>query len=457
MLGGSVAGLLAARVLSDHADSVVVVEPDTLGADQDAIAGGNVAIGEFGGARRSGVPQGAQLHALLGMGRLQLDRWFPGMSDELLADGAVLCEGPRVHQYVDGRRKIVIPGHDLISSTRPFLEARIQRRVLGLDNVTAVRGRVVGLRFCSGSRGRVVGAYYLPAGEPDCARRECLAADFVVDATGRSSRLGVWLEKAGWRAPALERIRIDLGYATAGFRRGAELPDVRALTSLAGPAPAGKPQPDAAALAEVEGGRWMLVLAAYGDRRPTDDPQAFLARCRAVAAAPVREVADSCEPLGPLAVHRVPDSRRRDFLGLPGFPGGLVAVGDAAASFNPVYGQGMTSAALHASCLSAYLRSGAAVDEPARGYFERLRVVVDAAWNLSALGDLAQPHVNGPYPKGYRAAKWYSELLLRATMTDPEVNRRFLDVVNMCAHPRLLSRPGTALRVAQALWAQSRA
>ncbi len=452
MLGGSVAGLLAARVLSDHAESVVIVEPDGYVSAAGVLEG----VG-----RRSGAPQRAQLHVLLDMGRVQLDRWFPGMSAELIADGAVLCEGRRVHQYVDGRRKIVIPGPDLISSTRPFLEDRIRRRVLAAGNVTVVRGRADGLRFTAGARRqRVCGAYYLPAGETDgtrpagAASRECLPADLVVDATGRSSRLGVWLEMAGWRAPAMERLRMDLGYATAQFARGAELPGLRALTSLASPAPAGAPQPDTAAMAEVEGDRWMVVLAAYAERRPTRDPVEFLARCGAIAAPPVCEVVARAEMLTPLSVHRVPDSRRRDFLGLPRFPAGLVAVGDAVASFNPVYGQGMAAAALHASCLSAYLRSGAGAEEPARGYFERLRVVVDAAWNLATLGDLAQPHVNGPYPPGYRAAHWYSTLLTRATMTDAEVNRRFLDVVNMREHPRLLTRPGTLVRVAKALVGQ---
>ncbi len=442
VLGGSVAGLLAARVLSDHAESVVIVEPDRL----------SPAAHDAPGEARPGVPQGVQLHVLLEMGRLQLDRWFPGMSAELLADGAVLCEGMATHQYTDGRRRVLLPGHDLISSTRPFLETRLLRRVLARENVSVLRGRADGLRFGTDARHPGVrGVHLRPhGGDGGPAGRECLAADLVVDATGRASRVGVWLRQAGWPAPALERMPIDLGYATARFARGAELPGVRAVTVVAGPRPAGQPQPDTAAMAEVEDDRWMVVLAGYADRRPGTDPVEFRARCAATGIAPLREVTERQEMLGPVLVHRAPDSRRRDFLGLRRFPAGLVVVGDAVASFNPVYAQGMTSAALHASCLSAYLRSGAPVDRPARGYFERLRVVVDAAWNLSALPDLAQPHVDGPYPGGYRAARWYGALLERATTTDAEVNRRFLDVINMREHPRALARPSTAWRVARA-------
>ncbi|MCQ4041573.1 NAD(P)/FAD-dependent oxidoreductase [Streptantibioticus rubrisoli] len=434
VLGGSMAGLMAARVLSDHAERVVIVEADDLDTD----------------GARPGVPQMVQVHVLLDMGGIQLERWFPGLIRELANDGAVLSDGDRLHQYLDGVRKPQVTGFQLVSATRPFIETRVRRRVLARENVTVLRGRVDGLRFTGN---RVSGAYYLPIGA-DRDGREELSADLVVDATGRGSRLGAWLEAAGWQAPPLERMRIELGYATAFFGRGEELPDVTISQNLGGPPAAGQPLVDMGVIAEVEGGRWMVLLANYADQRPTRDPEEFLVRCGKLAAEPFREVAARCEMLGEVAVHSVADSRRRDFGRLDRFPAGLVAVGDAVAAFNPVYGQGMASATLHASCLSTFLRSGASLDEPAWDYFRRVRVVVDAAWQLSTLGDLALPHVNGPYPPGYRFASWYTERFLAATITDREVNRIFVDVVNMREHPRLLTRPSTMLRVAKALRGQ---
>jgi 2-polyprenyl-6-methoxyphenol hydroxylase-like FAD-dependent oxidoreductase len=434
VLGGSIAGLLVARVLSDHAESVVVVEPDDLTVPGD----------------RLGTPQAVQLHVLLDMGRIQMERWLPGLAAELVADGAVPAAGAAVQHYLDGEFKVPVTGHELIGVTRSFLEARIRRRVLGLPNVEVVRGRAVGL---TADLRRVTGAHYLPQGQ---TRREHLAADLVVDATGRSSRIGAWLEQIGWEPPVLERMEIDLGYATAFFRRGDELPGVFASLSLVSPSAPGGDQRDTSALAEVEGGRWIVVLAAYADRRPTADRDEFLARCGKIDAPPFREVAARCEMLGEVSAYRLADSRRRHFWDVRRFPAGLLAAGDAVASFNPVYGQGMASAALHASCLSSYLRSGVPLDEPAWEYFRRVRVVADAAWQTSALGDLAQPHVPGPYPRGYRAATWYVNRLLRASVTDAEVNRRFLDVANMLAHPRLLTHPGTVLRVARALHGRRR-
>ena len=117
------------------------------------------------------------------------------------------------------------------------------------------------------------------------------------------------------------------------------------------------------------------------------------------------------------------------------------------ASFNPIYGQGMTSAMLHASCLSADLRSDPQLDtEPARAYFTRVRAVVDVAWQISTFADLGLPHVDTPRPRGYRMMKWCGDVIFQASMSD-EVTARKLDrVTQMLDHPAALARPGILLR-----------
>ncbi|MFC7617446.1 hypothetical protein ACFQV2_32525 [Actinokineospora soli] len=135
-------------------------------------------------------------------------------------------------------------------------------------------------------------------------------------------------------------------------------------------------------------------------------------------------------------MHRFPHSLRRDFHLAAEFPAGLVPVGDAVASFNPVYGQGVPSAALHVSALVHWLAEGSGVD----AYFDRLRVLVDAAWQTSVVEDFRLPHVRGERPRGHRVMQAVSAAIDRAAMTDPVVNRRFLDVVNMRVHPRELLR-----------------
>ncbi|MDT5041124.1 MAG: hypothetical protein QOE51_2109 [Actinoplanes sp.] len=129
------------------------------------------------------------------------------------------------------------------------------------------------------------------------------------------------------------------------------------------------------------------------------------------------------------------DSRRRDFHRLDRFPSRVTAAGDAVASFNPVYGQGMTSAMLHASCLSEYLCNDPDLTRPARSYFADVRVIVDAAWQVSTMSDLALPHVEGPYPKGYKAIRWASGLIFKASLRDRAMSQQLDKVTAMLAHP----------------------
>ncbi|MGX6608132.1 hypothetical protein ACWKSP_39330 [Micromonosporaceae bacterium Da 78-11] len=138
--------------------------------------------------------------------------------------------------------------------------------------------------------------------------------------------------------------------------------------------------------------------------------------------------------------------RRRDFHLIGRFPAGLVAIGDAVASFNPVYGQGMTSAALHASALSELLRSGPDLSAPATAYFDRVRVVVDAAWEMSTFADLALPHVDGPYPKGYRVKNAIGNMIYDAAADDRVINDRLGLVTTMLAHPSAPAEPRVVLR-----------
>ncbi|MGW7008830.1 FAD-dependent oxidoreductase [Streptomyces sp. NPDC054933] len=426
VLGGSIAGLGAARMLSDHADEVVVIEPDDLRLSAEV---------------RRGVPQGTQVHAVLSMGSDLLERWLPGLTDELIADGAISNRGDEIEHYFDGALKVRVPERT-IGLTRPMLERHIRRRVLDDDRLRLVQGRAQGLLFAGE---RVTGVRYVPPGATDS---ETLTADLVVDATGRGTQLDRWLSAAGWSPPALERMDLQLGYATALFNSGDELPEVNVVQAIATPQ---GPYRDSFAAVRVEAGRWMVVVAAYGQDRPTRAAEEFIRRCQDSPVRPIGEIASRCPMEGEVTTYTMADSRRRRFTDLNRFPAGLVAVGDSVASFNPIYGQGMTSALLQGSCLSAYLRSGASLDQPAWDYFRRVQVIVDAAWGLSTLMDLALPHVDGPYPRGYRFARWYSEVFNRATFTDPDLHRQFLEVAHMRKHPRVLSRPRTVAALTRAL------
>ncbi|GAA1554774.1 FAD-dependent oxidoreductase [Kribbella sancticallisti] len=426
VLGASMAGLMAARVLSDHADEVLVIERDD-SADS--------------ALPRPGVPQGTQVHALLPAGQAQLDRWFPGFTAEVVAAGAVDPPPTGVQTFVNGIRRPASPRETLgqaLVSTRPFLESQVRRRTLEIGNIKLVHGRADGLDFTGD---RVTAVRYHPTGEDGIVTE---VADLVVDATGRSSRLSDWLGAAGWPRPALTRMPIKLNYATALFKRDPAVCDV--WVSVAQTQPSSGQTARMGGVLAVEDDRWLVLVAGYADDRPSRDVEEFRTRCREDFPPAFGQIADRGELVGEVITYHQADSRRRDYDRLERFPAGLIVAGDAVASFNPIYGQGMTSATLHASCLSAYLRSGPSLDEPAREYFEQVRVVVDAAWQVSTFADLELPHVNGPFPRGYRLVKWFSDLIFQAAAHDNRLNDQFNRVTTMLDHPTALARPLTLLR-----------
>ncbi|TDN90803.1 FAD-dependent oxidoreductase [Microbacterium sp. BK668] len=429
VLGGSVAGLLAARVLADNADEVIVLERDE-----------DMSGGEDG---RRGVPQRLQVHALLPGGRAQIERWFPGFGREAVEQGAVASTPQQSEQWIDDVRAVSSPNVVLLNGSRTFIEALLRRRTLALPNVRLVPTAAAGLVY---REGRVTGVR-LAAGD-----ESVLPADFVVDAMGRSSRLAAWLDRDGWESPPMERMQIDVNYATAYFARSDDEPRVAVATSRVSP---GYPKKTHAALTAVEGGRWMLLQMTYGDDRPPQDWGGFLDRCASLP--PVFAEVARGRPIGEVHAFRLSEARRRRYDLLQRLPGGLISVGDAVASFNPIYGQGMSAAALHASCLSEYLRGPSDPTGMATRFFELQKVVVDAAWDLSTQADAQRLETARP-PLPIRLRRAVVDQVLAAAVVDVPVATAFNEVAFMNAHPSTLAAPSVVLRsVASNLRVRARA
>jgi 2-polyprenyl-6-methoxyphenol hydroxylase-like FAD-dependent oxidoreductase len=415
VLGGSVAGMLAARVLADHAETVVIIERDAL---------------TVGAYERRGVPQSSQVHALLSGGSRQLERWFPGFIARSVAAGASLVLPDRQAMYTDGVRKVPGANISVLSGSRPFLERRIRAELLELPNVKVVTGQVTGLEI---GETAVAAVCYESDG---VAGRE--PADLVVDAMGRASRLSAWLEAAGWERPPVVRVTTGINYATAFFHRppGQHPYD----TALAIPSNKTRKQVGGAVFAAVEGDRWIAMMGGYGDFRPGSTAEDMIRRFRTQLPAPFGHVAAN-EMVADVTTYRQADSRRRDFWACERLPARLAVVGDAVASFNPLYGQGMSSAALHASALSMFLRSGPDLDAPAREFLALQRVIVDAAWQISASEDRTAPEERDRTPMGDRLARRIVDLIIQASATDAVVNEAFQEVTQMLRHPSTLAGP----------------
>ena len=428
VIGGSISGLLAARVLSAHFDRVTVLDRDALPSRVD---------------NRRSVPQGRHGHGLLASGLRGLKSLFPDLERELLDGGAVAGDViGSVRWFQHGHYKARFrSGLDGLLLSRPLLETTIRRQVARLPNVAIQDGtHVLGLLI---SRKGVDGVRLQRAGSVV----ESVAADLVIDAAGRASRSPDWLEQAGYERPAVEEVRVDLGYTTRTYRRrpqelGGDMGAVIAPTP-------GQSMRAGFILAQ-EGERWIVSIGGWlGDHAPLD-PKGYLEYARSLPRPDIYEVIEQAEPLTDLVKYVFPSNLRRRYERLERFPSRYLVMGDAICSFNPLYGQGMSVATLEAQALSECLGAASSLDDVWRAFFKLAGGIVEGPWTIAAGSDFAFKGVTGKRPVGTKAINWYLNHVHRAASTDRHVCRVFFDVANLLAPATTLFRPGVMARVARA-------
>ncbi|MGW3939393.1 FAD-dependent oxidoreductase [Streptomyces phaeochromogenes] len=421
VVGASVAGLLAARALSDTCDEVVVVDRDEL---------------VDGPGRRRGVPQGQHVHGILARGQQILEEYFPGVTGELEAAGAVVGDvSGDVRWIMDGvAMSKADSGLLAVSVSRPVLEAHVRRRVRALANVTFHdRTEAVGLTFDAWPR-RVTGVRTVSRDHPDVVR--VLPSDLVVDTMGRGSPVPRWLTDQGWPAVPEERTRIGLTYTTRHYREGVEpSPGDISVDIVATP-----DSPRGVICARIDGGR--QVVTAYGilgDAAPTD-PEGFLDFVKSVSSPEVYEAMVDAEPLDDPVSYRFPASLRRRYERMASLPEGLVAMGDSVCSFNPTYGQGMTVAALGALVLGEHT-AGDGPPDPVAYFRDLARDAVDEAWRQALGNDLAFPDVEGVRTPEILADQEYIGRVLAAAQENGMVAAAYARVIGLVDRPEALRTP----------------
>ncbi|GAB3035342.1 FAD-dependent oxidoreductase [Natronobiforma cellulositropha] len=418
VVGGGIAGLCAARVLADYAERVVLVEKDPL-PDEPVL--------------RRGVPQMAQPHALLEAGREVLEELFPGFCEDVLSSGGLMIDGASDMEYF-AAGGLLAQGpnqHPMYCASRALFEGVVRRRVATLDNVACrPERRLVEVDLDDGA---VCGVRI--AG-PD-GQTEALEADVVVDATGRTSKTPAWLEENGYERPPVDELSVEVTYTTTVIDRPR---DCRRLVFVP-PAP---PRTRGGVAIPIEDGQWHLaVQGMYGDDAPTDAESV-----RAFAESlPTGELgrlgADAWEDRD-LTHYPFPSSIRRRYEDLERRPDGLVVVGDALASINPLYGQGMSIAALEALALHHVLAEG---DNVSGRYFETVRSILDPMWETATANDLAYDRADGTNSLGTNLFNRYVGRLLRKAHDDGTLTDAYIRVLLLKEQPTSLLRPSVVRRV----------
>lgn len=440
VIGGSLAGLLAARVLADHFECVTVIERDRLPDDP---------------VPRRSVPQSRHIHALMLRGRMILEEMFPGLQEEMVQAGALDLDMAGDIPWLTPAGWGVRFRSELriLAFTRDFLDWNVRRRIARLPNVRFIEeGEVTSLvpgTNASSVAGLVVRLRNRSGEESD--NTHPLHADFVVDASGRGSRAPQWLEALGYGRTAETVINAYLGYASRLYRRPASFTgDAKAIFIQSAP----PKRKRGGLLFPVEGHRWLITAVGGGRDYPPTDEAGFLEFLRSLPSQLLYETIKDAEPVSPLYGHRGTENRLRHFEQLSRWPENFVVVGDAACAFNPVYGQGMTTAALGvaklAEVLSALPRFAPNRYPTGLGqrFQKQLAKINRAPWLMSTGQDYRyRETVGGKRTFVTTLMHRYMDGIIRLSTESAEVRYALLETFNMLKPPSALFRPRLVYQV----------
>ncbi|MBA2679100.1 MAG: FAD-dependent monooxygenase [Ktedonobacteraceae bacterium] len=432
VIGGSMAGLLAARVLSEHFEQVTIIERDTLTGEAEP---------------RKGIPQGRHVHGLLVRGVGIMGKYFPDLFPTLAQGGAIPVSMGGVRWNQLGVWLAPVPGPvKILFQSRSFLEQHVRDQLAARDNVR-IRDACEVSQLCT-DNDRITGVVLRNrSGEQ---HEEVLFADLVVDTSGRGSRAPQWLHSLGYGNVQETSVKIDIGYATRIYRCPIQPPaNWEALFIF------GRPPDDkrGGVIFPTEGGYWMVTLVGSLRDYPPDDEARFLAFARSLAQPDLYEAIKDAEPVTPIALYKYTANRWRHFERMKRLPQGFIIMGDAVCSFNPVYGQGMSVAAVEAQTLDRCLREQElfAGKNSVAGFTQRFQQAIardiKTPWLLSTGEDLRYPGAEGKRSLGIRLLNRYMRRVIELTASDSRMTASLLRVRNLLKPLSTLFQPRIILAV----------
>ena len=437
VIGASIAGLVTGRVLADYFDKVTIIERDQ-----------EIDEADF----RKGVPQARHPHVLLKRGEQIIEELFPGLGRQLKDQGAIpINMGNEVAWFTFGGWRPPYESSIInLACSRPMLETAIRRRLSGLSNVSFKAGwEVTGLQTDPSHTRASAVKIRSRAGNHD---QQLIEADFIVDASGRESHAPEWLESLGYIPPTETYIDAFPGYATRIYKRPANFQGRWKMLYI-------QPTPPAdtrgGIIIPLEGDRWHATLIGMSQDYPPTDEAGYLRFARSLTNLEMYEALKEAEPLTPIIGFRSGSNRLRHYAQLPRFLENFVVLGDAAYSFNPVYGQGMAVAAMSAyelgNCLQERQNKNERLAGLAEQYQQRLLGVIHLPWQIATGEDMRWPKTTGAELNSDPAAALMQNYLTQVMFTttkNPAVTEAFYRVMNILDDPNIFFRPDLVLQVA---------
>jgi 2-polyprenyl-6-methoxyphenol hydroxylase-like FAD-dependent oxidoreductase len=433
VVGGGIGGLAAAGALAPYFREVEVFDRDDLPASA---------------VSRVGTPQDRHSHGLLAGGLKALGEIYPGFQADLIGAGAVPV---RVAQDVRLERPDigVLPqrdfGRSILCASRPLLEHVLRRRAKALPNVLLRRGCRVAEIVAAGD-GKAAPAVRFSANVGSPITRD---ADLVVDASGRGTLTLALLDALGWGGPDVTEVGVDIAYATVVVSVPTDAPAGWKLGLMYGAPPLDARH---AVLVPIEGQRWTVTIGELHAENRLETWEAFLEQ--GLGRLHTRTFYDAlrrAEPPNEIRQYGFQASQWRHFERLPRLPHGVLPLGDALCRFNPIHGQGMSSAAKQARLLRDVVERLPTTLDPIPAVQARVMAgvadVLQTPWAMSTTADFAFPATRGERPEDFEEGQAFEAALFRAAVVDPVVHRAMVDVMQLLEPVGVLREPDIQRRI----------
>lgn len=428
VIGGSMAGKFAAKALSTSFKEVIILD---VGEKWD------------GKASRKRVPQSDHPHVLLKGGEKAIEELFPTITNELIEAGSIINNFTRDlkwHQFGLWKQPFIGEVH-MIQQSRPLLEWHIQKRIDQISNITITYETLVKGLLVDGKLNKVRGVKvkYLETG-----MQEEVHADIVVDASGFGSKSIEWLREYEIEVQE-EKVRIDLFYATKMFKlkENEELDCCNMLMS-----PSFPENPYGVLIQTIEDNRYFVTFSGYANEKAPQTDDEFYDFAENLSIPNVTEFLNKAEGITDIKTYKIPYQVRRRFDLVNNVPEGLLVVGDAQCRFDPVFGQGVSVAAMEAHQLQLLLQSRKQLDKTfTQQFYKKAADIIETPWDMTTTEISRHPQLKRELTTKQKFQLWYTKQIYRLSASDSDVYIRLVRVMNLIRSPFHLFHPKVLLAV----------